>query len=178
MKMKKTVLLLVLAMIAAGSVFAQEEQEAEQEAVTPQARAEKTAYIKPTWGFGFSSLTLKGYNNNSYTEGLFALALDVDFVTGIGLSFGVQTIMAWSNDIPATPLANFGLGYTYTANVWSVGAKFMSVPLLNGGLGFDINGTYWFNRHIGITGIMDIYFTASDVDWSLFSMRLGISGRF
>jgi len=162
--MKKTVLLAVLAMVVAGSVFAQEQ-------------GEKTGYIKPTWGIGFSSVTVE-YGGQSDTEGLFALSLDVDFVNAFGLTFGLQTLMAWNDDVPAESLANFGLGYTYNANVWSIGGKLMAVPLMNGGIGLDINGTYWFNRNIGITGIMDIYFTASDIDWVAFSMRAGVSAKF
>jgi len=166
--MKKAVLLAVFAAVVAGGVFAQEQ-------------AGGRGYIKPTFGLGFAAYRTEYRNQGSNTEGLFALSLDVDFVNTFGLTFGLQAVMAWSDDIPVLAMPVFGLGYTYSANVWCVGAKLMAVPLYNAGLGFDINGTYWFSQNIGITGIMDIYFSVNDIDGyerSVFSMRVGLSTRF
>jgi hypothetical protein len=156
LSMKKFVLFLVLAVIAAGGIFAQE------------------SYIKPTWGFGFASLSV-----SNYSETLAALSLDVDFVHSSGLTFGLQPIMVWNGD-GTYPLTNFGLGYTYTAAVWSVGGKLMAIPfeLGGGGIGFDVNGTYWFKETLGITGLLDLGFGVGDIDWTLFSLRVGISAKF
>jgi hypothetical protein len=34
------------------------------------------------------------------------------------------------------------------------------------------------NEKLGLTGIMDMYFTMSTIDWNLFSLRIGISAKF
>ena len=177
--MKKPVLLLVLAVVVAGGVFAQ------------QARG--GGYVKPTFGFGFTSFKVEQQVNSGYPpwwlwaqsttsssekQSLFAVSLDVDFVNAFGLTFGLQSVMAWDDDVAGViDLYSFGVGYTFNASKWCAGAKLMAVPYGAGGLGFDVNGTYWFNQHIGITGIGDFYFNLSGVDWTIFSIRVGISAR-
>jgi hypothetical protein len=155
--MRKLILFLTLTVIAAGSIFAQQKQ----------------SYIKPTFSAGFSTGKEEGHS-----ETLTTLALDVDFVSPIGLTFGTQTAQAWNDDVPATPFIAFGLGYTYTAGKWSAGGKLLAVPFGDGGLGIDGNGTWWFNEYLGVTGILDLYFSMSEIDWNLFSLRVGISGKF
>jgi hypothetical protein len=152
---KKLVLCSVLALIVAGGIFAQE----------------KKGYIKPTFGIGFSV-----YSANNNSETFSTSSLDVDFVNSLGITFGLQNLMAWNDDL-TLGLPCFGVGYTYTANIWSAGAKLMAVPLENdgGGIGFDFNGTYWFKDFIGLTGIMDIYFGLGNVSWKIFSMRIAAS---
>jgi hypothetical protein len=155
--MKKLILFLVLAVIAAGGVFAQEKQ----------------GYIKPTFSAGFSTGKVENFSTT-----LVSLALDVDFVSPLGLTFGTQSAQSWNGDVPASPFISFGLGYTYTTSIWSAGGKLIAVPFGDGGLGIDANGTWWFNKYLGLTGIMDLYFTMSSVNWNLFSLRVGISSKF
>jgi hypothetical protein len=159
MKRKFVLLFLLgLTMVAGMGIFAQE----------------STSYIKPTFGAGFSVLS-----GDLSSETFTTLALDVDFVTAIGLTFGLQTFGAW-NDSMTSNLNAFGLGYTYNANIWSAGGKLMHIPfeLGGGGIGFDVNGTYWFKEYLGVTGIMDLYFGLGDISWTIFSMRVGISAKF
>jgi hypothetical protein len=99
-------------------------------------------------------------------------------VTAIGLTFGTQILQAWNDVVPASPFPTFGIGYTYTASKWSAGGKLMAVPYGDGGIGVDGNGTWWFNEFLGLTGIMDVYFSMSSIDWTIFSMRVGISAKF
>jgi hypothetical protein len=92
---KKMGMVLVLAMLIAGGVFAQDNQ----------------GYIKPTFGPGFSTGKVQGYSATLTT-----LALDVDFVTTSGLTFGMQDAMAWNDEVGAEPFIAFGFGYTYAFN--------------------------------------------------------------
>jgi hypothetical protein len=153
---KKLVLFSVLAVLTAGSIFTQE------------------SYIKPTFGAGFSV-----FSGGGNSETLTTLSFDVDFVTSLGLTFGLQNDGAW-NDNQTTSLTAFGLGYTYNADKWSAGGKLMHVPFesYGGGMGLDVNGTWWFKEYLGLTGIMDFYFGLGNVEWKIFSMRVGISARF
>jgi hypothetical protein len=152
---KKLVLFSVFVLIIAGSIFSQE----------------RKGYIKPTFSVGFSVV---GADN--YSETLPTLSLDLDFVNSFGITFGLQNLMAWNDNMTAG-LPCFGVGYTYTANIWNAGAKLMAVPFqeFGGGIGFDISGTYWLKDFIGLTGIMDIYFGLGEVNWTMFSMRIGAS---
>jgi hypothetical protein len=54
----------------------------------------------------------------------------------------------------------------------------MAVPFFDGGMGIDANGTWWFNEYLGLTGIIDYYFSMGSIDWNLFSIRVGISALF
>jgi hypothetical protein len=73
--MKKLISFLVLVMIIAGSIFAQE----------------KKGYIKPTFGFGFGTASGGGD-----IAGI-ALSFDVDFVISIGITFGFQDLFIFSD---------------------------------------------------------------------------------
>jgi hypothetical protein len=105
------------------------------------------------------------------------VALDIDFVHSTGLTFGLQNVMEWNN-AGAELLTAFGVGYTYDAGLWCAGAKLMAVPYENGGMGIDVNGTYWFNESFGLTVIIDYAFSMGDSDWSRLSARGGISVLF
>jgi hypothetical protein len=135
---------------------------------------ENGGYIKPTWSLGFVSATVEGYS-----EALAAIALDVDFINSFGLTFGLQPIMAWNGD-GTFGMTNLGIGYTYTADKWSAGGKLMAVPFseFGGGLGLDANGTYWFMEALGVTGILNLSFGLGDINWTIFSIRIGISAKF
>ena len=154
--MKRAVFVLVLAACVAGGAFSQERQ----------------GYIKPTFSGGFSVVNIEGH-----TETLTALALDVDFVSAIGLTFGLQTAMAWNNDVGGDLFAAFGLGWTFGDTLWSAGAKIMAVPFYDGGIGINANGTWWFNENVGLSGILDLATNLGYIDWTLFSLRIGISTR-
>jgi hypothetical protein len=155
--MKKVILFLALTAIAAGVAFTQE----------------KEAYIKPTFGIGFAT---GNFDDSSST--LAALGLDIDFVTAIGLTFGAQLLQAWNSDVSSGPFPTFGVGYTYTADKWSAGGKLMAVPYSSGGMGIDGNGTWWFNKFLGVTGVIDAYFGMGATDWTIVSVRAGISAKF
>jgi hypothetical protein len=157
MNMKKILLFLVLAVIIAGSVFAQA----------------RKGYIKPTFGFGFATISQSGYSETGA-----AMSFDIDFVSSIGLTLGVQNLFTFSDW--GLNMHPFGAGYTYTADRWGVGGKFMVVPtsLVDGGIGFDVNGTYWFTEYIGITGILDLYLGMAGNGGTVFSMRIGASTKF
>jgi hypothetical protein len=153
--MKKAFLFLVLTVIITGSIFAQER------------------YIKPTLGFGFATASQDGYGETGM-----AISFDVDFVSSIGLTLGVQNLFMFSDW--GLNMHPFGAGYTYTADRWSVGGKLMWVPtsMVDGGMGFDVNGTYWINEYIGVTGILDLYFGLAGNGGTVFSMRVGVSTKF
>jgi len=112
-KGRLVLVLLVLMMVSISGVFAEEKQ----------------GYIKPTFSAGFATGKVEGFSTT-----LTALALDADFVSPIGLTFGLQNIMAWNDDVGASPFIAFGLGYTYTASRWSAGGKLMAIPFGNGGI--------------------------------------------
>jgi hypothetical protein len=142
----------VLGIVTAGGISAQE----------------KRGYIKPTFGFGFA--VLEDYSG-------VAMSLDLDFVNSFGLTLGLQDLFVWNSDYVANPVA-FGIGYTYNSEKWCAGAKLMAVPVEPanvGGIGFDINGTYWVMENLGVTGLMDLYFPEDHIT---FSMRAGVSLRF
>jgi len=171
--MKNTLLFLAVFLLA-GFLFA---EEAGSASGIPERKAEQ--FIKPTWSFGFGNYSMnEGFG--SFSEGFTNIGLDVDFVSENGLTLGLQSVMAWNNDIMGTRhLSALGIGYTYNTEKWCLGGKIMSVPVIeSGGMGLDINGTYWLNPTFGITGIMDIYFSLGDVDWTIFAMRFGISTKF
>jgi hypothetical protein len=157
--MKRIVFLgFVFLMILSVSTFAQE----------------KKGYIKPTFGLGFG---LASQDNDSING--MALSFDVDFVSSIGLTFGIQDLFLFNSDLGYN-LIPFGGGYTYSAEKWSVGGKIMAVPTssIDGGIGFDVNGTYWINQFIGVTGIMDLYFGMAGNGGTVFSTRIGASTKF
>ncbi|MDR1902905.1 MAG: hypothetical protein LBQ88_11565 [Treponema sp.] len=148
---------LVLMLVCAAGTFAQE----------------RKGYIKPTFGLGFGSASGGG----SSISGM-AMSFDVDFVNSIGVTLGVQNIFLFSD--LGLNLHPFGAGYTYDADNWSVGGKLMAVPtsLVDGGFGFDVNGSYWFNENIGLTGIIDLYFGTAGNGGTVFSLRVGVSTKF
>jgi len=154
MNRKFCFVLLVFMLVGMGGIFAQE----------------NSGFIKPTYSVGFAVGKMGGYS-----ETLTALGLDVDFVNSLGITLGLQTLMAWNDDVGAEPFVAFGVGYTYTATKWDAGAKLMSVPYGDGGIGFNANGTWWFRESIGLTGLLGHYTSLSSIDWSIFSLRLGVS---
>jgi hypothetical protein len=157
MNMKKAVLFLVLAVIITGGVSAQA----------------RKGYIKPTFGFGFATVSQDGYRETGVAE-----SFDIDFVSRIGLTLGVQNLFMFSDW--GLNMHPFGAGYTYTAKRWEAGGKFLVVPtsMVDGGIGFDVNGTYWFTEYIGITGILDLYLGMAGNGGTAFSMRGGLSLKF
>ena len=166
--MKKTLLILVIfAVIGTGYLFANDD--------SGDGSGTGSGYIKPTYNLGFTTGNFEGYSSTLTT-----LMLDVDFVMANGLTFGLQNAMSWESGVGLFNLTNFGIGYTYNADVWSAGVKVMSVPseILDGGMGFDFNGTYWFTDDIGITGGMFIGFGLGYFDWTFFSLRAGLSAKF
>ena len=133
---------------------------------------EKQGYIKPTASIGFSS-----YRSDIFNYNLATLALDVDFINIWGLTFGLQSVIAWS-DKEILPLNNFGLGYTYSTNRFSIGGKIIAIPItISGGIGFNINGNYWFNKYIGLTGLFDSGFSLGTLGWEYYSIRIGVSTK-
>lgn len=47
-----------------------------------------------------------------------------------------------------------------------------------GGLGFNVNGTYWFLKNLGVTGtVEDYFFPFGPTGYNLFYVRLGISTK-
>jgi hypothetical protein len=151
---KMVLLILVFGTLAAGGLFAQD----------------KSIYIRPTLSAGFGYVSVDGGGDDT---GL-ATAFDVDFVNDFGLTLGVQSIIIGNSDGTLTG-APFGAGYTYDADKWCVGGKFMFVPgsfMSSWGAGFDISGTYWFRENLGVTGIVDLYFPE---DTTAISVRVGIS---
>jgi hypothetical protein len=129
----------------------------------------KRGYIKPTYALGFAT--------SDYLTGM-AMSIDIDFVNNFGLTLGLKGLFAWDSHFAANPVP-FGIGYTYDGGKWTVGGKLMAVPfeVANvGGVGFDINGTYWLRENLGITGIMDLYFP-KDIG-TVFSLRIGVSLKY
>jgi len=104
----------------------------------------------------------------------------VDFVSAIGLTLGFETVMEWNDNYGADDASYyaFGIGYTYDAGKWCIGGKLMALPVFDGGVGFNIPGTYWFNEHVGLTGIFNSYFGVGDTSWTAFGLRVGISMKF
>jgi hypothetical protein len=154
---KKVFVVFVLCVVAVGGISAQQK-----------------AYIKPTFGFGFGTISGDGIS-----DGGAAFSFDADFVTSQGLTLGFQNLFAFSDF--GINLHPFGVGYTYQINdTWSVGGKLMVVPtsVVDGGIGFDVNGTYWLNETLGVTGIADLYFSMGDESGTAFSMRVGLSTKF
>jgi hypothetical protein len=130
---------------------------------------EKRGYIKPTFALGFVTLT-------DFTG--VALSMDIDFVSRIGLTLGLQDVFAWNSDVGVANIIPVGIGYTYGREKWSVGGKLMGVPLElleTGGVGIDVNGTYWLKENLGFTGILDLYFPK---DATTFSLRVGVSFKY
>ena len=152
--------------IGTGYLFAGEES---------SESSKTSSYIKPTYSVGFITGSFEN-ESNTFTN----LMLDVDFVVAGGLTFGLQNAMSWKTGIGLFNLINFGIGYTYNADGWSVGGKVMSIPneFLDGGMGFDFNGTYWVKDNIGITGGMSILFGLGMFDWNFFGLRVGLSAKF
>ena len=154
---KKGLLAAVLAALVMGGVFAQE----------------NSRHIKPTFGMGFFSGSFGGSS-----ETLLANFIDVDFVNSFGLTLGLQSAMAWNDNI-AEMHTFFGVGFTHVAPQWSAGLKLMSAAMINtGGLGIDANGTWWFMDNLGLTAAMSYYFNIGGISWNIFGLRLGISTRF
>jgi hypothetical protein len=155
MIMKKYLIVFLFAIMAAGALSAQV----------------KEAYIKPTYSVGFAASDIFSGP---------AMSLDIDFVNSFGLTIGLQDLVTWESDYGIVNSVGFGLGYTYDVNKWSIGGKLMTVPLeiaQDGGIGFNITGTYWFRENLGITGITDINFLFES-DITVFSMRVGISFKY
>jgi hypothetical protein len=152
--MKKYFVVFLFAVLAAAGISAQER-----------------GYIKPTYSLGF--LAAEEFSGP-------AMSLELDFVNSFGLTMGLSDLFTWEGDTWAFNPISFGLGYTYNANVWSLGGKIMTVPFEvvgDGGIGLNVNFTYWFKESLGVTGIMDIAHL-SYWDVSLFSMRAGISFKY
>ena len=152
---KIALILLLLVFMGIGSIFAWE-----------------SGYTKPTFSFGFSN-----FWNGSSESGM-AFGLDLDFVAFNGLTFGLQNLIV-ADDRPDTDLVtSIGLGYTFTADLWSIGAKLMITNFMDTGVGADVNGTFWVSEKLGITG-MATYFrgVGDDHDWNILTFRLGISAR-
>jgi len=181
--MKKTLLIVLILMIVGTGVLS--------------AQAGKNgSFIKPTWSFGFGFATEitfgespeegalldpdEEYGDEGFSESFMGVGFDVDFVTSIGLTFGLQSLMVWnSGDMGVRPYNAFGIGYTYVTENWCAGAKFMTLPFPgSGGMGFDINGTYWILPNLGVTGISDIYFGLGDDRVVFFALRFGVSAKF
>ena len=161
--MKKIALFLVVLMIAGTvSVFAEDTDSG-------------TPHVKPTFSFGFNSMTFGREDPETFT----ALGLDVDFITGKGLTMGIQNILGWKKRVGMANLNNFGLGYTYNAEKWSLGGKLMVLPneFLDGGMGFNIGFNYWLAPDFGLTALMDIGFSMGDEKWNTFGLRFGISTK-
>jgi len=156
--MKKVVLGLVCAMVLAGGAYAQEND---------------SRHIKPTFGLGFVSGTF-----DSHSENLMATFLGVDFVNSFGLTFGLQASMAWNNDTAGMHVI-YGAGYTFVAPRWSAGIKLMAASEMNtGGLGFGVNGTWWFMESLGLTLALNYLFSIGGTDWDMFGVWIGASTRF
>jgi len=156
MNKKFFLIFVVLALLGTGGLFAQ-----------------NNGYVKPTFSLGF---TAASEEKESLT--LVTMGFDIDFVSYLGLTLGTQFTMSWKTGEIGPDEASFyafGGGYTYDAGVWSAGGKLMAIPWGDGGIGFDINGTYYFTEAIGVTGIMDIYFGVGTISWMAFSLRIGLS---
>ena len=155
MNRKKALILFAFVFVCISGVFSQE------------------AYIKPTYSIGNIS-----YAFNDDGETLTAIGVDIDYVNSFGLTFGLQGFMVWNSNIAET-FVPIGIGYTYTANAFSVGGKIMVLSHQNqGAIGADLNGTFMFNKSIGITGAVSYYQSIGDTnDYSIFLLRLGISTR-
>jgi len=162
--MKKKVIFVFLILVIFGTVqvFAQQDK----------------GYIKPTFSFGVLSLNPE----NGSKETMPGFAMDVDFVSSLGLTFGMQIVFGWNDNIAITNFP-FGGGYTYTADSWSVGGKWMAVPPIDGnsgGMGFDFNGTYYFYKDIGVTAGLSYFFSIGADDgekWKIFGFKAGLSAK-
>ena len=132
---------------------------------------ENRGYVKSTFSVGTTILDL----TEDYSENLAALAFDVDFVNIYGLTVGLHTLQAFNINIPPFSFVSFGIGYTFSSSNLSIGGKIMAVPYRNGGIGIDINGTYWINEYMGFTGIFNYYISLASIKWNNLSARIGIS---
>ena len=155
MDKKLGLFLLFLILISIGGLFAQNDY----------------GYIKPTFSGGVSN-----FSCDDFTDSLISLALDVDFVSISGLTFGFHSLQAWSGAIAPFSFVAFGIGYSLNVNRWSTGIKVMAVPFSDGGIGFDANETLWFNEYIGLTAILN-YYIGIGSKWDMYSARLGISAK-
>ena len=160
--MKKLVLCLIIVTFFAGMVAAQDISRVSNN------------YIRPTFAIGFASASMDGESEAGFTP-----SFDIDFVHNSGLTVGFQYVIFGHSDF-AMGFSSTGIGYTFDAGKWCAGGKFMFVPLelfFGGtwGIGFDINGTFWVNKNLGITAIIDLYFPKDVV---IFSLRAGLSLKF
>ena len=155
MNMKKALILIIFIFVCIGGVFSQE------------------GYIKPTFSFGNISVA---FNDEGYS--LTAVGVDIDYINSFGLTFGLQGFMVWNSDMAET-FVPVGIGYTYTANSFSVGGKVMVLSFENqGAIGGDVNGAFFINSSIGFSGGVSYYQSIGDLnDYSFFFLRLGVSAR-
>jgi hypothetical protein len=155
--MKRILLFFIITAVVAVSVFAQE----------------KTGYIKPTLGVGYGSASQNGVGMMSGMT----LSLDIDFVSRFGFTLGFSNIFLF--DELGINFHPFGLGYTYTATKWSIGGKLLAVPTTHydGGIGFNVIGTYWFNNYVGLSGIFNLFSGMAGNGGTVYSIRMGISTK-
>ena len=131
------------------------------------------SYIKPTFSVGFSNV------KEGNSESGIGYGLDLDLIHSSGFTFGLQNLIISDDRSDTDLLTAVGFGYTYTADFWSVGLKIMGTHMGDGGLGFDINGTFWASQSLGISGLFSFYTgMIGDYSWDrLFVVRVGISAR-
>ena len=160
--MKKILLtILILVLISAGSIFAQSGE----------------GFIKTTFGFGYQQYSEDGGDDMS--SNLFFA--DIDVINSFGLTVAFQGIMVWGGDFDsdeAYTVIPIGIGYTFVRDKWNVGAKFMALGGVGGGmkaLGFEASGNYWFFGDLGLGAAFNFYFAEDATMWLV---RAGVSMRF
>ena len=141
---------------------------------------EKIGYIKPTFSLGYSSFDIIIEKENLFTVGV-----DVDFVSKLGLTFGLKNITAFNSD-HSLFIFPIGIGYTYDDKFDyinendrrpSFGFKLIGVPYMNKpAIGFDIHAVFWLSEKTGISILFDIYFM-KDTNYAALSARLGYTMR-
>jgi len=158
MKKKLVFVFVILMVLGAGQVFAQQ------------------GFIQPTFGLGFATVGVDGMPKNA--TGI-SIQANVDFVDATGLTIGIKTLMAsisndWMDQEDIFPA--FGIGYTFNAGQFCVGAKFMLGYSYADGIdpGISANGTFWVTETIGITGLIDLFFPENA---SFFGIGVGVSLR-
>ena len=138
-------------------------------------------YVKPTFNLGYTLSSFAAEPAN----GLFTAGLDIDLVHKFGLTIGLQGALELNENVIFI-LPCFGAGYTYTSRAWgsywSAGIKLTGCFVSHTGfLGIDVNGTYWFNNILGVTGTLASYFSMASGNIAyvgLYPIKAGISMRF
>ena len=148
---KRLLILVILAVVLAGGLFAKE------------------GFVRAGFGAG-----IYHEGDSGYSETFPMIALDVDFVNRYGLTFGLTEGMVFPDYGYTAHTPMFGFGYTYAADRFCLGAKLVGSPMILDTGGLNISGTFWIIDCIGISAAADFLFFS---DYLIILFRAGVSIR-